>query len=143
MIPDIEANGGMRILIVDDDRDVAATYRPLLEPAGYTVIAAHSVREALDLLDEQRDVRLVISDVRMPGVDGLDLVRVLRHRFPELPAILFTGASLTDDDIVPRGAVVMRKPVAIEELKRTIAQTLHSVTTKARALAVAKSGDRA
>ena len=88
------AAGGTPILFVDDDEDAAATYRVLLSMAGYAVSAVHSVREALDLLDERPDIRLVVSDVRMPEVDGLDLVRVLRHRFPNLPCILLTGAVL-------------------------------------------------
>lgn len=112
------------ILIVDDDEDSGATYRQLLLSAGYAVTAVQSVREALDVLDERRDIRLVISDVRMPDVDGLDLVRVLRHRFPALPSILLTGAVLTDEDVIPQEALILRKPVAIEELNRAIQERL-------------------
>lgn len=112
------------ILIVDDDEDSASTYRMLLLAAGYGVTAVHSVREALDLLDERRDIRLVISDVRMPDVDGFDLVRVLRHRFPNLPCILLTGAILTSEDVIPPEALILRKPVPIETLKQAMRERL-------------------
>lgn len=124
------SGNGTPILFVDDDEDTAMTYRMLLSTAGFAVTAAHSVREALDLLDERPDIRLVVSDVRMPEVDGLDLVRVLRHRFPALPCILLTGALLTSDDVIPQKALVLTKPVAIDELKRAIAERLQAAKTR-------------
>ena len=124
------STGGIPILFVDDDEDAAASYRVLLSPAGYAVSAVHSVREALDLLDERPDIRLVVSDVRMPDVDGLDLLRVLRHRFPTLPCILLTGAVLTREDVVPHGALVLTKPVPVEALTRAISEKLRTPKTR-------------
>lgn len=114
------------LLLVDDDRDFVASLEILLPPLGYAVIPAHSVREALDVLDTS-NVDVVISDIRMPDVDGLDLIRVLRHRFPRLPTVLLTGAPPTDEDVIPREAKrVLLKPVALEELQRTIAELLNA-----------------
>src|SRR5689334_6160024 len=121
--------GGIPILFVDDD-DAATSYRMLLSTAGYAVSAVHSVREALDLLDERPDIRLVVSDVRMPDVDGLDLLRVLRHRFPALPCILLTGAVLTREDVVPHQALVLTKPVSLDELTRAITEKLQARKTR-------------
>lgn len=122
--------GGIPILFVDDDEDAATSYRMLLSTAGYAVSAVHSVREALDLLDERPDIRLVVSDVRMPDVDGLDLLRVLRHRFPALPCILLTGAVLTREDVVPHQALVLTKPVSLDELTRAITEKLQARKTR-------------
>ena len=114
------------LLLVDDDRDFVASLEMLLPTLGYTVIPAHSVREALDVLDTSTVV-VVVSDIRRPDEDGLDLIRVLRHRFPRLPTVLLTGAPPTDDDVIPREAKrVLLKPVAIEELQRTIADLLNA-----------------
>lgn len=129
-VPADASTGGIPILFVDDDEDAAASYRVLLSTAGYAVSAVHSVREALDLLDERPDIRLVVSDVRMPDVDGMDLVRVLRHRFPTLPCILLTGAVLTREDVVPHEALVLTKPVPIEELTRAISERLRARKTR-------------
>ena len=113
------------ILVIDDDEDSVEALVELLRVSGYRAIPAHSAAEALDLLDERRDIDLVVSDVRMPGVDGLDLIRVLRHRFPALRTILISGAPLTDDDVIPREAsVILPKPVALEQLQAAIVATL-------------------
>lgn len=121
------------MLLIDDDRDTVESFRHLLETSGYAVIPAYSVREALDLLDVRSDVTLVISDIRMPGVDGLDLVRVLRHRFPSLPTILMSGMPLTEEDVVPREAtIILTKPVSLEGLQEAIETMLRKRRTDGR-----------
>jgi DNA-binding response OmpR family regulator len=113
------------VLVIDDDEDIVESLKVLLQTSGYAAIAATSVREALDLLDEHSDIGLVISDIRMPDVDGLDLVRVLRHRFPTLPTILVSGMPLTDEDVIPREAtLILSKPVSPAELEQAIATML-------------------
>jgi len=112
------------ILVVDDDRDAADTTAALLETIGASVKAAYSARDGLDLLDEHPDICLVVSDIRMPGVDGFDFVRVVKHRFPALPTLLTTGLPITDEDVIPRGALILHKPFAIEELRQAIAEQL-------------------
>lgn len=114
------------ILVIDDDEDSAEALAALLGISGYSVVSAHSAAEALDVLDDHGEIDLVVSDIRMPGVDGLDLIRVLRHRFPTLRTILITGAPVTDDDVVPREAsVILSKPVSLEELQRAIVTSLN------------------
>jgi CheY-like chemotaxis protein len=112
------------ILVVDDDRAFVASLQALLPTLGYAAIPAHSVREAFDVLDGS-NVDLVVSDIRMPDVDGLDLIRVLRHRFPLLQTVLLTGAPPTDDDVVPREARrILTKPVTLDELQQAIMELL-------------------
>jgi FixJ family two-component response regulator len=60
----------------------------------------------------------------MPGVDGFDFLRVVKHRFPKLPTVLTTGMPVTDDDVVPHGALILEKPFAVEDLKRAVAEQL-------------------
>jgi DNA-binding response OmpR family regulator len=115
------------ILVVDDNRDLATSTAALLETAGYAAIPASSAREAVDLLDEAERIDLVLSDIRMPDVDGFDLVRVLRHRFPSLPIILMSGLPVTSDDIVPRGATILMKPFDARELQEAIERKLVSL----------------
>jgi len=112
------------ILVVDDDRDAADTIAVLLEATGMSVLSAYSARDGLDRLDECADICLVISDIRMPGVDGFDFLRVVKHRFPKLPTVLTTGMPVTDDDVVPHGALILEKPFAVEDLKRAVAEQL-------------------
>ena len=112
------------ILVVDDNADLVASTAVLLETAGYTAIRANSAREAVDLLDEVKRIDLVLSDVRMPDVDGFDLLRVLRHRFPSLPIILMSGLPVTPDDVVPAGATILRKPFDVAQLEEAIKRKL-------------------
>ena len=112
------------ILIVDDNRDAADTTAMLLEAMGLEALPAYSAREGLDYLDERKDVCLVISDIRMPGVDGFDFVRVINHRFPQMPTLLTTGLPITEDDVVPRGTSILQKPFAIDDLRRAMSERL-------------------
>ena len=114
------------ILVVDDDRDVAETVAALLEAMGMSVMPAYSAHDGLALLDERPDVRLVISDVRMAGVDGFDFIRVVKHRFPAIPTLLMTGLPITDDDIIPHGALILQKPFAADELRRAVEKQLRT-----------------
>jgi DNA-binding NtrC family response regulator len=112
------------ILVVDDDRDTADTIAALLETTGMAVMATYSAREGLNRLDECPDICLVISDIRMPGVDGFDFLRVVKHRFPKLLTVLTTGLPILDDDVVPQGALILPKPFGVDELRRAVAAQL-------------------
>ena len=111
-----------KLLVVDDNFDYAETLAMQLAQRGRPAVAAGSVRQALDLLDEDPDIGVVVSDVRMPGVDGLDFRRVLTHRFPKLPVVFMTGMPVDKDDLVPSHVIVMQKPFSIDALIAALAQ---------------------
>ena len=110
-------DGPGTILITDDHADTATALAILLRDAGFDVALASSVREALDTLDQNPDVRAVISDVRMPDVDGFDFLRVVKQRFPDIPVILMTGYPYSDNDVIPTGATILRKPLTMDQLE--------------------------
>jgi DNA-binding NtrC family response regulator len=112
-----------RILVVDDNLDLADTLALQLQHSGHPALARGSVRDALDALDEDPSIRLVITDIRMPEVDGLDFRRVLKHRFPALPVVLMTGLPLTEEDMVPPQIQVLQKPFSLDVLLRAVAKT--------------------
>ena len=103
-----------KILVVDDNCDLAETLVAQLLHHGHAAVAAGSVRQALDLLDDDPAIGVVVSDVRMPEVDGMDFLRVLRHRFPKLPVVLMTGMPVEEGDPVPSHVLVLRKPFSID-----------------------------
>jgi CheY-like chemotaxis protein len=128
----VESSGpesALTILVVDDNLDSAVSIVKLLEFTGYAAIPACSAREAVDLLDEMPNISLVLSDIRMPDVDGFDLLRVLRHRFRSLPIILMSGLPVTSDDVIPLGASILQKPVDMDELQRLVRQKMGSAAT--------------
>ena len=56
----------------------------------------------------------------MPDYDGFDLLRVVKHRYPQLPVILITGLPIVPEDMVPLHAVILQKPVSTKELLSAI-----------------------
>ena len=80
-----------RILVVDDDFQVANVIRQILQHEGYHVETAENGREAMDLLMSDRHFDLVITDMRMPEMDGLELLKKTRQTKKYLPVIALTG----------------------------------------------------
>lgn len=109
-----------KVLVVDDNVDLAETLVAELALHGRAAVAAGSVRQALDLLDDDPAIGAVLSDVRMPEVDGLDFRRVLKHRFPKLPVLLMTGKPVAADELTHPHDTVLQKPFAIEVLIATL-----------------------
>ncbi len=84
------ADSDFTILIIDDDPALLRLLSIRISASGFTVIAATTAEEALDLMTKQPP-HLVITDLRLPGMDGLALFEVLRTRYPSIPVILLTA----------------------------------------------------
>jgi CheY-like chemotaxis protein len=81
-----------RILVVDDEQIVRELTVRVLEGAGYDVVSVAEPEQALELVDAE-PVDLVVSDVVMPGLSGVELLDEIRVRRPDLPVVLMTGGS--------------------------------------------------
>ncbi|MGC2063843.1 MAG: HD domain-containing phosphohydrolase [Thermodesulfovibrionales bacterium] len=93
------------VLVVDDDCHILASLRLLLSAYEYDVVTAVNAAGALDKLREI-DVDIVLTDIRMPGMDGLELAGKIRERTPELPVLIMTAWAEMDVavDAVKKGA---------------------------------------
>jgi two-component system response regulator AtoC len=114
------------ILVVDDDERLRQTLSLLLRTAGHEVVAAADVASAEAVLRE-RDVDLVISDVRMPGGSGLDLLESVRRLETDSPVILLTayGTVASAVQAMQRGAFdYLLKPFDADELKLRVSRAL-------------------
>jgi CheY-like chemotaxis protein len=82
-----------QVLFVDDDPDHLLMYSLLMEKTGYTTILANNATEAMSVLEE-KEIDLVVSDYRMPGVNGLELVSFIRKNGsnPTVPVIMLTAS---------------------------------------------------
>ena len=85
-----------KILIVDDDNAVQATIRLLLERAGHSVVVASDGRKGLAAF-EAGDFDLLFLDIFMPGMDGLETMRLIHQRQPLIPIIVISGNPVTWD----------------------------------------------
>ena len=114
------------ILVVDDEPSVRVTLAANLELAGFEVCEAGSVAEALHHLRTSK-FDLVISDIRMPGVDGVTGLAAMREIQPELPAVFVTGydAEGVLTSALSKGAyTVLPKPIAVDRLVSVVKSCL-------------------
>ncbi|ADU35239.1 two-component system response regulator GlrR [Variovorax boronicumulans] len=131
---------GARLLVVDDDPDMLRLISMRLVSAGYQVTAVTSAETALTQLEIEHP-QLVLSDVRLPGRDGLALFDEIRKRHPSLPVILLTAHGTIPDAVeaTARGVFTyLTKPYDARELLDKIGQAL---ALGAPASTPAKSGD--
>ena len=118
--------GQPRLLVVDDDPDMLRLLSMRLGAAGYRVTAVASAEAALSHLDIERP-QVVLSDVRLPGKDGLSLFDEIRRRHPSLPVILLTAHGTIPDAVeaTSRGVFsYLTKPYDARELLDKIAQAV-------------------
>jgi len=111
---------GMLALVVEDDADVRLVMRQQLVDLGLSVIEAASGDEAMELAGQIDDLRLVVTDIVMPGVSGLALARHLRATRPEVRVVLVSGFSTEELD-KGEGLVILGKPWE----KRELAEAIH------------------
>lgn len=132
-----------RILIVDDDEISCRLFAKVLEGDGHKVQQAGSGEEALDRLrNESYDLLLV--DVRMPGITGLDVTRAMRQEQPSLPVIVMTafGSIETAVEAINEGAYdYVSKPMNLDELKKIIFRALGQKELSAQSRRKVKQGE--
>lgn len=114
------------ILIVDDEKNYLLVLEALLVDAGYEVITSGSASKALEITSSH-DLDLVITDMRMPGVDGMEFLAQLGSRQPDLPVIMMTAYATVEKAVeaMKRGAFdYITKPFKNEELIMTIRKAI-------------------
>jgi len=110
---------GSTVLIVDDERTLARAIKAFLTESGYEAEVAGDAEQALRLLETMRP-DVVFSDVRLPGMNGIDLLRKIREFDPAIPVVIMTAHGTIEGAVeaVKLGAFdYLKKPVDLEELK--------------------------
>ena len=104
------------LLIVDDDQEVRIIIAEFLEDSGYRVLQAEGGARALALLESYPETRMVVTDIRMPDMSGLELADHVTQRWDGLKIILISGYS----DVQPVSHRFLRKPFRMHELAAAI-----------------------
>ena len=120
------------IVVVDDDPGQRSLLESFLSGQGYEILTASSGEMALELLEEQR-VNAVISDVRMPGISGLEMLGRIREKLPALPVLLLTAYPEIRDAVraMRDGAVdYLEKPIDLDELLELLRRATGTAQTE-------------
>jgi DNA-binding NtrC family response regulator len=115
-----------RILILDDDPDTARSWVKILESAGYTCRATTSPEEALELIESEHP-DLLLTDFRMPGIDGMEMLRRARQIEPQMPVVMLTGYAAVETAVaaVKAGAFdYLSKSFSNEQLRLSVERAL-------------------
>jgi len=111
-----------KVLLVDDEEEFVETLAERMRSRGMDVSTSNSGADALQLVDEE-DFDVVVLDLKMPGIDGLDALKRIKHRRPDIQVVLLTGyASVADGvEAIKEGALeFLEKPVDLASLTDAI-----------------------
>jgi CheY-like chemotaxis protein len=120
------------VMVIDDERDILTCLDEALTSEGYRVTAAVSGAEALDLLaNDPPD--LIMLDLRMPHMNGIEVLQIIRRTYPKLPIIVCSALAgyRTDYDIVTSNvSAFLEKPIDLDKLCETVRQFIGEGTTE-------------
>lgn len=115
------------VLIVEDEPLIRVDAVDMVEDEGFTVFSASNAARALAILETRDDIGILFTDIDMPGeMDGLDLARTVRKRWPHIAIIIVSGHTQLADAEVPNGGVFFSKPY----LRATILKALHQADAR-------------
>jgi CheY-like chemotaxis protein len=109
------------VLVVEDEPLVRMVAFEAIEAAGFKAYAAADADEAISILERQRDIRLVFTDINMPGsMDGIRLAHCVRDRWPPVQFIVTSAHLKLGEAELPQGSVFVSKPYSPEQIVRKL-----------------------
>ncbi|WP_053080619.1 hybrid sensor histidine kinase/response regulator [Methylobacterium variabile] len=120
-----DALKGAAVLLVEDDDLIRSTTSEMLTDAGCQLWEVRSGEEALKLLELER-VDVLLTDVGLPGISGLDLARTARERWPDISVVLASGDNAVSSEAAFLRASLVVKPYTPDTLRQTLAKALHA-----------------
>ena len=124
------STGNGRVMIVDDEPDIRKVVRMTLQKAGYDVVEAEDGQKAIEVINTGENrlmLDVIICDIRMPKINGVEAIAYFRKEYPRVPIIVLTGfpdvnmaTSFLSDGVVD----YLVKPVEGEKLKAAVAKAM-------------------
>lgn len=119
------------ILVVDDDERVREVLELLLKQMGHDVLSCAEGSKATAMVDSA-PVELVMTDILMPDVDGIEILRTLKHARPDLPVVVMSGGGIYDARVLLKtagllgAATTLAKPFQPADVERVVGEALNS-----------------
>jgi len=109
------------VLIVEDEFLIRMAAAEAIAAAGFEVIEAANADEAIKILEARQDIRVVFTDIKMPGsMDGMRLAHAVRHRWPPIRIIATSGHYDIEEERLPLGSIFFRKPYSPDDIAWTL-----------------------
>jgi DNA-binding response OmpR family regulator len=122
---DLPRGGGELILVADDERAIRSLVAEGLAAQGYRVLTAANGEEAVHVFHQHSgEIRLVITDSAMPGMDGRGVISEIRKLRADLPVILASGDSPVENRCAGEGILLLGKPYSLEEVLTAVHRLL-------------------
>jgi CheY-like chemotaxis protein len=122
----VQKSGRVGILVVEDEFLLRMEMEDELTNAGFNVLTAANADEAIEILTNRDDIRIIVTDINMPGsMDGAALTRFVRTRWPPIRMIVASGA-VPDTDQIPLGIPFFRKPYPHRQIQAKIRELLQA-----------------
>jgi signal transduction histidine kinase len=137
--------GATRILIVDDERVVRHVCQLSLEQDSYTIFAAENGIKAMELLRSEPEIAIVLSDLKMPGMSGLELLHTIKRDFPHIEVIIMTGFATIENAIeaMKLGAYdFLLKPLKGEQIRLVINKCREKISLNRENLALKQANEK-
>jgi DNA-binding NtrC family response regulator len=114
-----------RVLVVEDENPIRLLLSTILRQKGFAVVTSVTAEEALEHLQQEEEFQLVITDIQLPGINGLDLMEWVKRHFPALPVIVISAYAHRLAEAGQRGADnQLKKPFSYRELVDMVDATL-------------------
>ena len=118
-----QSSGGSLVLVVEDDALLRMHAAEMIEEAGFQVLEAESADEAIRILEERTDVRIIFTDIDMPGsMNGLKLAHAVSNRWPPIRIVATSGHFQVRDGDLPTGGRFIPKPYRANQIISTLCE---------------------
>ena len=121
--------GHATILVADDDRDVRELLISCLESLGYRVLAASNGPLAIEMIETNSDIELIMLDIAMPEMNGIEVAQVVSAKRPKLPVVFMTGYIGSTKLDGAEQQRLLKKPFTVAELTKQVKEALATSTS--------------
>ncbi len=119
-------NSSGLILVIDDERDICELVQLTLEGLGFEVLLGYSGEEGLELIrSSKHEIQLILLDLAMPGLSGVDVLGIVKKEFPDVPVIIMSGYISDKSEVAALGATdVLQKPFLLSGVEERVRSVL-------------------